>query len=86
MREKLIPVITMLTAGAITSIICIVQRRDALKSLIILLCVLIIFYIIGRIAKALIYKIIFSQKPEKIESETPEDITDEELTENDREA
>lgn len=45
---------TMLSAGAVISIISIVQQWDVLYSLELLLGILILFYILGLIAKALV--------------------------------
>lgn len=52
------PVITMLTAGAVTCIVSIANDMDKLFSLFLLLGVLIVFYIIGLIAKGIIMKVI----------------------------
>lgn len=66
MREKYIPALIMLIAGAITCILDIYRKADLLPSLKRLLLVLIIFYIIGLIAKEIITKALFSmQKTEK---------------------
>lgn len=51
------PVITMLTAGAVTCIVSIANDMDKLLSLILLLGVLIVFYIIGMIARGIIMKV-----------------------------
>lgn len=55
--NKLIAPIVMLTAGLITSIFNLVNQNDSLFSLVSLLIVLIIFYIIGTIAKMVFVKI-----------------------------
>lgn len=60
MQKRYIPAITTLTAGAVTCITCILNHIPKLLSLEILLGVLIVFYIIGLIAKAIITKVIES--------------------------
>ena len=57
MRNRYIPAFTMLSAGAIVSIFCIVKKMDVLYSLKLLLAMLIIFYLIGLVAKRVIGKI-----------------------------
>lgn len=57
MDSKYIPKITTLTAGAITSIITIVNKMDVVYSLELLLASLIIFYVLGWTAKKIIDKI-----------------------------
>lgn len=54
MRLRYIPSIITLSAGTITCIISIVKKDEILSSLKVLLIVLIIFYIIGCIARNLI--------------------------------
>lgn len=71
MRTKYIPAITMLTAGAIVCILNIVQRRNVLEGLKILLAVLIIFYVIGLLARKLIDRIL-NDLNEKESDEQPE--------------
>ncbi len=56
MKGKYIPAIITLVAGLVTSIICLVKGVEIIRSLITLLLVLIIFYIVGRIAKFIIVK------------------------------
>lgn len=56
MRDRFIPALITLTAGAITCIFDIYHKVDLLTSLKRLLLVLIIFYIIGLIAAAIIRK------------------------------
>ncbi len=56
MKERYIAPAIMLVAGAITSILNIVNGTEFLKGLERLLAVLILFYIIGRIAAAVIKK------------------------------
>ena len=57
MRNRYIPAFTMLSAGAIVSIFCIVKKMDVLYSLKLLLAMLIVFYLIGLGAKRVIGKI-----------------------------
>ena len=47
MNRKLIPIILMLTAGAVTSIVTYIRNFDLIEMLWILLGVLILFYIFG---------------------------------------
>jgi len=66
MRERYIPALIMLIAGAITCILDIYRKADLLPSLKRLLLVLIIFYIIGLIAKEIImYTLLSMQKTDK---------------------
>lgn len=58
MQRRYIPAITMLSAGAVTCITCIANDIDKLLSLEILLGVLVVFYIIGIIAKLIISKVL----------------------------
>lgn len=58
MRNKFIPLITMLMAGLVTCLICILKPIDTLHSLIYLLIILVIFYVIGSIAKVIIDKVV----------------------------
>lgn len=54
MKERYIPALIMLVAGAVTSILDIIHQVELLTSLKRLLLVLILFYIIGLIAKAIL--------------------------------
>lgn len=58
MKERYIPAFIMLTAGAITSILNIVNKVQILTGLKRLLIVLIIFYILGLIVKSIMIKIL----------------------------
>lgn len=60
MQRKYIPTVVMLSAGAVTCIVSIVNKLDVLFSLEILLGVLIVFYVIGIIAKNIISKVLDS--------------------------
>lgn len=57
MKNKNIPAIVTLCAGAIASITCIVNRYNLVSTLFIVLCVLIVFYIVGLIVGKIINKI-----------------------------
>lgn len=63
MRDRFIPALITLIAGALTCIIDIYYKSDLLSSLKRLLLVLIVFYVIGLIAKAIINKVLI-YKPE----------------------
>lgn len=75
MKTRYIPAVTMLSAGAVVSISSIVKQWDVLYSLKLLLGVLIVFYILGLIAKALVVRTL-----EK-DGRPPEEYTEEEETE-----
>lgn len=74
MKTRYIPAVTMLSAGAVISMISIIKQWDVLYSLKLLLGVLIVFYIIGLIAKALIVRTLEKdgRPPEEYEEETEE--------------
>ncbi len=57
MQNRYIPAFTMLSAGAVVSIFCIIKKVDVLYSLKLLLAMLILFYIVGLIAKKIIGKV-----------------------------
>lgn len=77
MKIDFIPKFVMLLAGAIVCIITIVKDMDTTYSLELLLGTLIIFYIIGLIAKKLIQKVIagnmFVKRDGGIHMEIPEE-------------
>lgn len=80
MRDRYIPALITLLAGAITCIIDIYRKAELLPSLKRLLVVLIIFYIIGLISRAIIRKVL-EPKLESSDNEigdNPEDATDDE--------
>lgn len=56
MKNKNIPAIITLCAGVIASITCIVNRYNLVSTLGIVLCVLIVFYVIGLIVGKIIIK------------------------------
>lgn len=80
MRERYIPAIVMLIAGAITSILNIVNKVDPIPGLERLLVILILFYIVGLIIKAIIVKYIINA-PKKGEISEDEDAVEEEQKE-----
>ena len=57
MQNHYIPAATMLSAGAIVSIFCIIKKVDVLYSLKLLLVMLLIFYIVGLIAKKILGRV-----------------------------
>lgn len=73
MRERYIPALVMLIAGGITSILNIINKNDMLTSLKRLLFSLVVFYIIGGIAKLIIVETIIK----KINSDNIEDVEEE---------
>lgn len=80
MKTEFIPKFVMLLAGAIVCIISIVKKMDTTYSLEILLAVLILFYLIGCIARRIIEKVMISNRfmKEKSEnSDAQEDIEEE---------
>ncbi len=80
MRERYIPALVMLLAGAITSVLNIVNKivvEDGLKRL---LLVLVIFYFVGLIIKAIIVRTVINA-PKK-----GEDILEEEVESTGEEA
>lgn len=80
MKQKYIPAFIMLAAGAVTSILDIIHKTPKLDSLKRLLLVLLVFYIIGLIAKAIIKKATAIRVKEVIEEENTTD--ESELEEN----
>lgn len=75
MRQRYIPAFIMLIAAAITSILNVINKVDVLTGLKRLLLVIILFYIIGLVAKAIIRKA-FIGKPKK---EEPDEDQEEEI-------
>lgn len=82
MRTRYIPAGVMLVAGAVTCIVSIVQNQDIVKSLITLLVVLILFYVIGLVAKFFIEKILKDLKENKNLQQADEDDTSSDLEKN----
>lgn len=77
MRERYIPAIVMLIAGAITSILNIVNKIDPIQGLIRLLLILLLFFVVGMIIKAIIVKFIINA-PKRGEASEDEDGVEEE--------
>lgn len=77
MRERYIPAFVVLLAGAITSIINIVNKVELVTGLKRLLLVIIVFYFIGIIVKAVIKaaltKFAKKEEPEESPEEKPEE-------------
>jgi flagellar biosynthesis/type III secretory pathway M-ring protein FliF/YscJ len=80
MRDRYIPAFITLLAGAITCIVDIYRKANLLSSLKRLLLVLIIFYIIGLIARAIIRKVL-DAKPNRSDQDI-EDNTEDNLEDN----
>jgi hypothetical protein len=76
MRDRYIAPAIMLTAGAITSVLNIVNEVDFLEGMKRLLLVLILFYVIGKIATKIIKKVTSFE----IKSSDEEDIEEQALT------
>jgi F0F1-type ATP synthase assembly protein I len=70
MRERYIPAMIMLLAGTITSIINILNKVELVSGLKRLLLVLILFYILGLIAKGIINKALAAKKKQTDEETT----------------
>lgn len=79
-KVNAIPAVVMLTAGVITCLISIKKRYAALDTLLILLAVLVLFYILGMIARSIIFNIV-----KKVEEEEAERLRQEELLEQQQE-
>lgn len=80
MKTEFIPKFITLLAGAIVCIICIVKHMDTTYSLEILLATLVLFYLIGCLAKWIIEKVIISNRFTKEKSDrstVQEDIEEE---------
>lgn len=74
MRERYIAPAIMLVAGAITSVITIINQVEFFESLKRLLIVLILFYIIGKIAIKIIIKVtVIEKKSEQSEEDVQVD-------------
>ncbi len=73
-KVNAIPAVVMLTAGIITCFISIRKHYPALDTLVKLLAVLILFYLLGSIAKGIISRII-----KKVQEEEQERLREEEL-------
>lgn len=84
MRDRYIPAFIMLIAGAITCIIDIYKKTELLTSLKRLFWVLIIFYIIGLIARAII-NYVLAYRPDTDNQETEEENNENESEEYQKE-
>lgn len=69
MQKRYIPAVIMLSAGAVTCIMSIVKNMDVYYSLKILLVVLVLFYILGLIAKAVIGKVMDDAEAARLRAE-----------------
>lgn len=72
MKTEYIPKVITLLAGAIVCIVSIVKHMDTTYSLEILLAVLIVFYLIGCLARLIIEKVMVSNRFLKEKSDEPE--------------
>lgn len=77
MKNRYIPAIIMLLAGGTVSILNLVQKIDVIAGLKRLLIVLLLFYIIGLIAKSIIVKAINHMPEEPLEETEEEEISEE---------
>lgn len=79
MKTEIIPKVITLLAGAIVSIVCIINGVDVMRSLEFLLATLIIFYIVGCLVKRMIQNILISNSVlrKKIDKQAEEDIDEE---------
>jgi hypothetical protein len=75
------PAAIMLIAGAITSIISIIQKFDVLYGLEVLLGSLVLFYLIGLAAQKIILSVINTDKKKKMEEEALQENEEENLSE-----
>lgn len=78
-KTEIIPKVITLLAGAIVSIVCIINGVDVTRSLEFLLATLIIFYIVGCLVKRMIQNILISNSVlrKKIDKQAEEDIDEE---------
>lgn len=83
MKVNYIPAAVTLLAGAITCIYTIVKGWDTLQALATLLAVLIVFYIIGQLAKKVIVMVMDSNRVTKQASTVEEDDEEEPQFEED---
>lgn len=88
MKNKNIPAIITLCAGVIASITCIVNRYNLVSTLGIVLCVLIVFYVIGLIVGKIIIKtnkaandVYIEQERIKMKAAKEEAVSEDEITE-----
>ena len=74
MKVNYIPAVVTLLAGAITCIVAILKNQDTLQALITLLIVLIVFYILGQLAKKVIVMVMDSNRVTKQSGTEEEDM------------
>ena len=70
MKTRNIPIIVMLTAGLVTSIVMYVNRYDLSMTLATILIVFFVFYILGLLVKKVLDKYCIPVNPEETETET----------------
>lgn len=80
MKTKQIPAVIMLIAGLVTSIAAILSHMETVQFLKILVVVLVVFYILGCIAKVILDKN-FREEVEEATEEAEEEETVEEVQE-----
>lgn len=76
MHGRFIPALSMLVAGLVASVICLLKKMDVIESLAIILLVLILFYVIGNIGKTIVRKTLSVSKEEETK-EVVEEMTEE---------
>lgn len=82
MKVNYIPAVVTLIAGAVTCIYTIIKDWDTIRALATLLAVLVIFYIIGQLAKKVIVMVMDSNRVTKQSSSTEEDEEQPQIEEN----
>lgn len=79
MKTKYIPALVMLVAGAITAILNILHHADNMFALKSLLFTLVIFFIIGQIAKGVLESVLIKRAEEE-ENQEEEEANEEETS------
>ena len=64
LKTTTLPAIVMLTAGGATAIMCFVSQYSVLRSLALTLGALVLFLIVGEIAKLILDRIVIRRKPQ----------------------
>lgn len=77
MNKRLIPAVIMLIAGAVVSIINIINKVDVTTGLVRLLLIMVGFYVIGLIVKLIIEKATTNNTTQTEEEEEEEENTEE---------
>ena len=74
MRKKInmFPAILMLTASAVTSIICYILKYEVISMLLILLLVMFLFYMLGDVIRFFLAKYVYPPEEENEETEESE--------------